>query len=178
MDELSSPAINSMIHEIKTQKVHAGIFFTNELENLKKAFFKKFVRIQTGGGLIRNDAGEYLMIYRRSKWDLPKGKLDEGETIQECALREINEETKLVNLVIEKHLVNTYHTYDENGKHILKENWWYLVSAKGEQKPEPQLEEDITEIKWVKPGDLGYYTQNTMPSIVDVLRAAGLIQIT
>ena len=82
----------------------------------------------------------------------------------------------LVNLSIKKHLINTYHTYDENGKHILKENCWFLVHAAGEQYPEPQLEEDITEVKWVKPGELDAYITNTMPSIIDVLRAGGLLE--
>jgi 8-oxo-dGTP pyrophosphatase MutT (NUDIX family) len=176
MDELSSPAINSMIHEMKTEKVHAGIFQNENLDALKHAFFKKFLVIRTGGGLVVNDNDEYLLIFRRGKWDLPKGKLDEGETIEECTIREINEETMLVNLSIKKHLINTYHTYDENGKHILKENCWFLVHAAGEQYPEPQLEEDITEVKWVKPGELDAYITNTMPSIIDVMRAGGLLE--
>jgi 8-oxo-dGTP pyrophosphatase MutT (NUDIX family) len=176
MDELSSPAINSMIHEMKTEKVHAGIFLHENLEALKHAFFKKFLLIQTGGGLIENDHGEYLLIFRRGKWDLPKGKLDPGETLEECTIREINEETKLVDLSIKKHLINTYHTYDENGKHILKENCWFVVHARGEQHPEPQLEEDITDLKWVRPGKLEACTNNSMPSILDVLRAGGLIE--
>ena len=174
MDEFSSPGINSMVHEMNVEKVHAGIFLHNDLEALKKAFFRKFKIIKTGGGLVRNDAGEYLLIFRRAKWDLPKGKLDIGETLEACALREINEETGLINLSIEKHLINTYHTYDENGKHILKENSWFLVNAAGEQHIQPQIEEDITEAKWVNPSDLKPYTLNTMPSILDVLQAGGL----
>ncbi|RYG31964.1 MAG: NUDIX domain-containing protein, partial [Chitinophagaceae bacterium] len=169
MDEFSSPAINSMIHEMNTPEVHAGIFVHPNLEELKKGFFKKFKLIQTGGGLITNDEGEYLFIFRRNKWDLPKGKLDDGETIEECTLREINEETGLINLSIKKHLINTYHTYDENGKHILKENCWYLVHAAGEQHPEPQLEEQITEIRWANRNALTPYLSDTMPSIVDVI---------
>jgi 8-oxo-dGTP pyrophosphatase MutT (NUDIX family) len=177
MDEFSSPAINSMIHEMKIARVHSGIFLHNDLEALKNAFMKKFTLIQTGGGLIVNDHGEYLLIYRRGKWDLPKGKLDEGETIEQCTLREINEETGLINLSIGKHLITTYHTYDESGKHILKENWWYLVNARGEQVIQPQTEEDITEVRWVNPGDLGPYTLHSMPSILDVLRAGGLLAL-
>ena len=174
MDEFSSPGINSMVHEMNVEKVHAGIFLHDDLDALKKAFFRKFKIIQTGGGLVRNDAGEYLLIFRREKWDLPKGKLDIGETLEACALREINEETGLINLSIEKHLINTYHTYDENGKHILKENSWFLVNAAGEQHIQPQIEEEITEAKWVNPSDLKPYTLNTMPSILDVLQAGGL----
>ncbi|RYG05700.1 MAG: NUDIX domain-containing protein [Chitinophagaceae bacterium] len=160
---------------MKVDKVHAGIFLHPDLNALLEAFKKKFKIIQTGGGLVQNDEGDYLMIFRRNKWDLPKGKIDKGETLEECALREINEETGLINLSINKHLINTYHTYDENGKHILKENWWYLVKATGEQNPAPQVEEDITELKWAKKGDLWEYMQQSMPSINDVLTSAGLL---
>jgi 8-oxo-dGTP pyrophosphatase MutT (NUDIX family) len=175
MDEFSTPSINSMIHEMKTDKVHAGVFVHTDLDALKKAFFRKFKVIKTGGGLIINDAGEYLLIYRREKWDLPKGKLDEGETLEQCTLREINEETGLKNLSVLKHLINTYHTYDENGKHILKDNAWYLVKASGEQKLQPQLEEQITDVKWIKPGNFSEYIKNTMPSIIDVLKAGEVL---
>jgi ADP-ribose pyrophosphatase YjhB (NUDIX family) len=175
MDELSAPAVNAMIHEMKAPQIHAGLFVHPDFEAMKHAFFKKFNLIRTGGGLVRNDSGDYLLIFRRGKWDLPKGKLDPGESIEECALREINEETGLINLTIEQHLVNTYHTYDENGKHILKENWWYLVKAAGKQLITPQVEEDITEVKWVTGSEIPLYMEKSMPSIIDVMTAASLM---
>src|SRR5688572_28372696 len=76
IDEFSSPGIKSMIHEMRLEKVHVGIFLHKDLEELKKAFFKKFQVIQAAGGLVTNDSGNLLFIYRRGKWDLPKGKLD------------------------------------------------------------------------------------------------------
>ncbi|RYF96347.1 MAG: NUDIX domain-containing protein [Chitinophagaceae bacterium] len=175
MEELSSPAVNSMIHEMKAQQIHAGLMVYPDLEAMKHAFFKKFILIKTGGGLVHDENGDYLLIFRRGKWDLPKGKMDPGETIENCALREINEETGLKNLSIERHLVNTYHTYDENGKHILKENWWYLVKAEGQQLITPQTEEDITEVKWVKANEIAAYMENSMPSIIDVMKSASLL---
>ncbi len=175
MDELSAPAVNAMIHEMKADRIHAGLFIHPDLEAMKQAFFRKFQLIQTGGGLVQNDQGNYLLIFRRGTWDLPKGKLDPGEAIEDCALREINEETGLSNLTITRKLLNTYHTYDENGKHILKENWWYLVRASGEQHIVPQEEEDITEVKWVTKAEIPSYMKASMPSIIDVMAAAGLM---
>jgi hypothetical protein len=75
MDELSSPGIKTMIHEMRQEKVHAGIFVHKDLDELKKAFFKKFMLVPAAGGLVINEKGKWLFIFRRNKWDLPKGKL-------------------------------------------------------------------------------------------------------
>lgn len=169
IDEVSNPAIKSLLHEIVKPEFHAGILLDADLEYLKKAFFKHFTLVTAAGGLIENEKHEILLIHRRGKWDLPKGKLDPGETIEQCALREVEEETGLKHVQIKKELVITYHTYDEYGKHILKDSHWYLMKVKGEQNLQPQMEEDINEIRWVKKADLDKYLTNTFPSIKDVL---------
>src|SRR5258708_10903793 len=151
IDEFSHPAVNSMIHEMRQEKVHAGIFIHNDLETLKKAFWKKFNIIKAGGGLVDNGKGEYLFMFRRDKWDLPKGKLDPGETLEHCAVREVGEETGLKHVKLQAPLVVTWHTYDENGKHILKETHWYRMSTNATQSMTPQREEQITELRWVAP---------------------------
>jgi len=123
--------------------------------------------------LVLNEGGEGLFIFRRGKWDLPKGKLDDGETMEACAVREIQEETGLQKVELKKHLVNTWHTYDESGHHILKETWWYLLTAPGHQKLTPQTIEQITRIEWAKPEDFPKYLSNTFGAIHDVIKAAG-----
>ena len=95
IDELSTPAIKSLFHEIKKQDFHAGIIWHDDFEKLKKAFWKNFTLVQAAGGLVINEKGEALMIFRRGKWDLPKGKLDKGESLEDCAIREVREETNL-----------------------------------------------------------------------------------
>ena len=169
IDEFSSPAVNSMIHEMQLTKVHAGIFLHHDLEKLKIAFWKKFVILQAGGGLIENENGAVLFMFRRGKWDLPKGKLDPGETIEECALREVTEETGLT-VELKAFLLTTFHTYKENGKHILKESHWYKMIANSRHKLVPQTEEDILEVKWVKKGSLQEVLSNTYPSVLDVVK--------
>jgi 8-oxo-dGTP pyrophosphatase MutT (NUDIX family) len=114
-----------------------------------------------------------LFIFRRGKWDLPKGKLDDGETLEECAVREIQEETGLKEVELKKHLITTWHTYDESGHHILKETWWYLLAAPGNQSLTPQTIEQITRIEWAKPADFEKYMSNTFGAIHDVMKAAG-----
>ena len=170
IDEFSGPAIKSMIHEMKLEKVHAGIYYHEDLEKLKKAFFKHFTLIQAAGGLVENEKEEWLLIFRLGKWDLPKGKLDKGETLEECAVREIQEETGIQKLQLKKKITMTYHTYDEYGKHILKESHWYKMKASSKEKIIPQTEENIAEIVWAEQNKLEKYLENTYPSIKDVLR--------
>src|ERR1700749_1211499 len=67
IDEFSPPAVNSMIHEMRQSKVHAGIFVYKDLATLKKAFWKKFTFLQAAGGLVTNEKGQILFIYRRNK---------------------------------------------------------------------------------------------------------------
>jgi 8-oxo-dGTP pyrophosphatase MutT (NUDIX family) len=175
IDEFSPGGIKSMIHEMRQDKVHAGIYLHNNIEELKKAFWKKFMLIKAAGGLVMNEEGELLFIFRRNKWDLPKGKLDEGETLEACAVREIQEETGLQEVQLKKHLVTTWHTYDESGHHMLKETAWYLLSAPKKQALTPQTIEQITQIEWAKPDNLQKYISNTFPAIVDVLKANSLV---
>ena len=170
IDELDSHTVKSMIHEMQLEKVHAGIFLHHDLEELKKAFFKKFKLIQAAGGLVQNERGEILMILRRGKWDLPKGKLDKGESLEECAVREVEEETGLQDIELVAPLLVTYHTYHEGTKFILKESHWYSMRVSGEQKLIPQTEEDILETRWVRPEDAKGLGKETFPSIADVLR--------
>ncbi|MBI3717930.1 MAG: NUDIX domain-containing protein [Sphingobacteriales bacterium] len=171
IDEFSGPAVKSMIHEMKTAKIHAGIFYHEDLDKLKKTFWKHFTIIQAGGGLVENEKHEWLLIFRRGKWDLPKGKLDKGETIEQCAIREVQEETGLQTIKLKDKITVTYHTYDEYGKHILKESHWYKMKASSKEEIIPQTTEDILEINWVKKDQLEKYLQNTYPSIAEVLKA-------
>ena len=169
IDELNSHTVKSMIHEMGQPAVHAGVFYHASLEELKKAFFKKFTFIQAAGGLVMNEKKEILIIFRRGRWDLPKGKLDTGEKLEDCAVREVEEETGLTKVKLISALTITYHTYHEGARFILKESNWYNMKAGSEQKLIPQTTEDIHEIKWVKAVELKQYIRNSFPSVADVL---------
>lgn len=175
IDELNVHTIKTMIHEMEQAKVHAGIFIHLDFEELKDAFWKKFTIIQAAGGFVQNSIDEVLMIFRRGKWDMPKGKLDEGESLEECAVREVEEETGLRNIQLGSHLITTYHTYHEGTKKVLKESYWYKMKIAKEQPLIPQTEEDIHEIKWVNIEDISPYMNNSYASIVDVLKAGGAV---
>jgi len=127
--------------------------------------------IQAGGGLVKNDRGEILFMFRRGKWDLPKGKVDPGESLEHCALREVTEETGVGGLTIQKFLLITQHEYEERGIPLIKETHWWLMTTSGHHPLVPQTEEDITELRWIGPSDIKMVLQNTYPGIIEVLKA-------
>lgn len=171
IDELDGHAIKSMIHEMQQPNIHAGVYFHGDLDELKKAFFKKFTFITAAGGFVTNENKELLLIFRRGKWDLPKGKLNKNESTEKAAVRETEEETGLKNISLIAPLITTYHTYHEGSRFILKESVWYRMKVSGKQNLVPQTEEDITELKWVDKTGLQKYLTNTYPSVKDVIEA-------
>jgi ADP-ribose pyrophosphatase YjhB (NUDIX family) len=168
IDEITSPAINSLLHEIKKQEFHAGVMLDKDLEKLKKEFFKHFTLIEAAGGIVQNEKKQLLFIYRLDKWDLPKGKIEKNEQPAAAAVREVEEETGIRQLSITKNRGTTYHTYDAYGKHYLKTTYWYDMTCPGNQTLVPQTEENITQIKWVKTKDIKEVLANTYPSIRDI----------
>ena len=171
IDEFNSHTVKAMIHEMEAHQIHSGVFLHNDVEAVLKSFKKKLVLIKAAGGLVHSKDDKLLLIFRRGKWDLPKGKLDNNEEIKACAVREIKEETGLINVEIEKALCITYHTYHQEGKHFLKESHWYLMKAEEQEDLTPQLEEDIQKCEWVPIDQIATYMENTHASILDVVNA-------
>ena len=171
IDELNLHTVKSMIHEMQDTSVHAGVFFHEDLKELKDAFFKKFAIVKAAGGFVLNENKEVLMMFRRGKWDLPKGKMDKKESFEDCAVRETEEETGLKRIKLTSSLITTYHTYHEGSKFVLKETKWFTMEASVEQKLVPQATEQITKLEWVGKNDLKKYLQNSFPLINDVLEA-------
>ena len=135
------------------------------------AFNSLFTRIEAAGGIVRNNKKEYLFIRRLGVWDLPKGKLHKKETASEGALREVEEETGLKNLIIKKKQPSTFHIYkDREGEFILKETYWFEMMCTESQILIPQLEEDITEVKWFSAGEINIPVQNTYASLQHLLQ--------
>ena len=136
---------------------------------------KSLTLIEAAGGLVKNDKKEYLFIYRKERWDLPKGKIEKGESISEGGLREVEEECGIVVSKLGKKICKTYHTYTEKGEVVLKRTHWYKMSYNGIEKLKPQKEEGITDVRWFKKSQIDTIQKNTFPSIIDVLAKKKLL---
>lgn len=152
----------------KNRKVRAVVIFYENLESLWADFQACFKVLEAAGGFVQNAQNELLVFYRRGSWDLPKGKIDDGETPEQAAVREVQEETGLVNLTLGAFLTHTYHTYVLKGERILKKTWWYRMKTTDSQLI-PQTEEDIEEICWVEPKSWLASGVEVYPNIQEVI---------
>ena len=140
--------------------------------NIRKVFKKilSTIRIvKAAGGLVTNGNGEYLFIHRLGKWDLPKGKVEEGEKMKDAALREVEEECGIEVDYLGKKLATTYHTYYMRNKFVLKQTKWYQMGVNKIPKLTPQLEEDIDQAEWLKASELKKVKENTYPLIMEIV---------
>ena len=143
--------------------LHYIIYFLLLLMNKKT--------IIAAGGLVFNEQNELLMIFRRGKWDLPKGKLDAGETVEACAVREVQEETGLITVELENLIGKTYHEYFDKwvSENVVKESWWYKMKSSVNEKLIPQVEEDIELIEWVDKKNFKKYLDNSYRNISEIV---------
>ena len=163
--------IHGFFTKVQNEKT-TGTFalITPNPEHLFKKIRKSLILIKAAGGLVENSEGKYLFIFRRGKWDLPKGKVDEGEKVRTAAVREVEEECGIrVDTVLGK-ICDTWHIYKQDGRLILKKTYWYKMELSSNQELIPQLEEDITEARWLGKDEFPLVRQNTFPLILDVIR--------
>lgn len=130
---------------------------------------KELEVIEAAGGLVCNADGDYLFIFRRGKWDLPKGKIDAGETPGFAALREVEEECGIAVDELGQLLAETYHIYSMAGDLVLKKTFWYHMSVSDVPELVPQLEEDISQAVWLSADELAPVKANTYPLIRDLI---------
>lgn len=143
------------------------VVFTKE--NEWQTFLEDKLIIEAAGGMVFNPNGELLMMLRRGQWDMPKGKLDEGETIEACAVREVEEETGISNLTLNGKLQTTYHIYPFQGRTVLKPSHWFKMECSGTEDLVPQTEEDITELRWVDKVEAAALAKEAFPSIREMI---------
>ena len=162
---LESIDIEQLIVKMFQSKItKAYLYYPDEKEILKK--LKEKIPVQkAGGGLVYNKNGEVLFIFRNGKWDLPKGGTEKGEEIEYTALREVEEETGVSKLLIDRKLQKTYHIFKRNGKYKLKITHWFEMHTTFEGTPEPQAEEGIEKVAWLNPEQIKEALKNSYENI-------------
>ena len=163
------PQVRQFLHPGKTGNLY---IFHDDQDSLFRTFSQCFSLIHAAGGLVRNAKGQLLVIFRRGKWDLPKGKAEKGESMEQTALREVGEECGLEGIELREFYRSTYHIYENSGTYILKKTDWYSMLYAGSEVPKPQTREDITEVRWIGPGELDEICSNTYLSIQEILEEA------
>lgn len=160
--------VESILNAIIKDKKEVIVLVDN-IEKAKSIFMARFTNIEAAGGIVQNEKKELLFIFRRGKWDLPKGKLEKNESPEICAAREIEEETGVKALLLKHKIGETYHIYEENKMHILKTSHWFYFVSRGKQNIAAQTEEDISEVRWINTRNIKEPMANTYQNIKDIL---------
>ena len=166
--DMNKIIVDTILVALKTDKKEVIILVDN-IDHAKDIFFTHFINIEAAGGIVQNEKKEILFIFRRGKWDLPKGKIENDETPEICAAREIEEETGVKNLILKHKIGETYHIYKENETMILKTSHWFYFISNEQQDTAAQTEEDISEVKWIHTRSIKEPMANTYQNIRDIL---------
>ncbi|NCP46611.1 MAG: NUDIX domain-containing protein [Flavobacteriales bacterium] len=151
-------------------KIMHVVFLTPTPKEDFEKFTTNFDLIVAAGGKVTNNEGKTLFIFRLGKWDLPKGKLEKKESVEQAAIREVEEECGISQLTILNHIKDTYHIYELNDKLVLKQSIWYEMKTTDTAKLVPQTEENITDARWMTTKEIeNIVLKNTYPSIKEVL---------
>ena len=134
---LNENSIQEAIKALKKKKLTAAYIYHPNHEEILKKFTKEIPLTVAAGGVVTNAKGKVMFIYRNDKWDLPKGKLEKGESIEDCAIREVMEETGVKGLRVENFLKTTYHIYKDKGTYTLKEVHWFAMRTEDTGKLKP-----------------------------------------
>ncbi len=145
---LKSVDLDYVIRKLQRNDFNEVYLYHPDATKLLALFKSRLGYINAGGGLVKNSQGDLLFIERNQKWDLPKGRAELGEDIETTSLREVEEETGVQDLKIERFLQETYHIYKHKGRYKLKITHWFLMSTDYSGILTPQLEEGITKAVW------------------------------
>jgi len=162
-------SVNEIISTLKSKSTSGVEVIVKDIETYFKKFNEYFKFIVAAGGTVYNKKKELLVIYRLNKWDLPKGKLEKGEDIPTCAIREVEEECNVDGLTIVKELKSTYHCYFHKNKWVLKRTYWFKMKTEYTGELIPQTEEGIEKVIWLAKSDWDTILDNTYNSIKEVI---------
>jgi ADP-ribose pyrophosphatase YjhB (NUDIX family) len=156
--------VDEVIYRLKNENIEGIVLHCDNLEQDWENFKNNFKVVFAGGGLVTNENQDILFIYRNDKWDLPKGRIEEGESIDTTAIREVEEECGIKDLQIKQKLITTWHIYYQN-QYCLKETHWFLMDSNYKGELKPQVEEGITAVKFISNSDIHSVLSNSYSNI-------------
>lgn len=162
---LESADIKQVIVKMFQNKIQKAYLYHPDEKEIMKTLKTKIPVQKAGGGLVYNAKNEVLFIFRNGKWDLPKGGTEKGEAIEDTAMREVEEETGVGNLVVNQKLQKTYHIFKRNGRLKLKITHWFEMRTTFEGIPEGQAEEGIEKVAWLNPEEIKEALKNSYENI-------------
>ncbi|MEN8768560.1 MAG: NUDIX domain-containing protein [Candidatus Arcticimaribacter sp.] len=156
----------SIITALKSKKVKQLYLYHAKEEKMWQLFYNLFKVIEAAGGIVQHrKTKKFLFIYRNNKWDIPKGRIEQDESVRAAGIREVEEETGVENLSITKSLPTTLHMFHRNGKYRLKKTYWYAMETDFEGALQPQEEEGIQKAEWVKKDKVSALFKNAYANI-------------
>ncbi|RED47940.1 NUDIX hydrolase [Seonamhaeicola aphaedonensis] len=162
---LDTVNIGKVIRDLRNSQWSEVRLIHKNPDKLLSKFLKKLPNVIAGGGKVYNERGEVLFIFRNDKWDLPKGKAERKETIEETSIREVEEETGVEGLEITKPLETTYHIFKRNGRHRIKITYWFEMKTTFKGKLYPQEKEGITKVEWLNKKETVKALENSYANI-------------
>lgn len=162
---LDTVNIGKVIKELNNTSLNEVRLIHKDEEKLLKKFLKKLPNVIAGGGKVFNNKNEILFIYRNDKWDLPKGKAEGKETIEETSIREVTEETGVTGLKITKPIDTTYHIFKRNGRHKIKITYWFEMKTSFNDILNPEVNEGITKVEWLNTQQVKEALKNSYANI-------------
>ncbi|MEZ4796012.1 MAG: NUDIX domain-containing protein [Flavobacteriaceae bacterium] len=138
-----------VVRDLRKGNTKGVYLYHKNKDKLLQKFLKKFPNVIAGGGKVYNAEGKILFIYRNDKWDLPKGRIENNESIEVGAIREVEEETGVKNLTITKPLKTTYHIFKRNRRYRIKITYWFEMQTSYDGELQPEASEGITKVKWI-----------------------------
>ena len=157
-----------ILHNKKLKELHSVTLISPDYEASVDLIKGSFKVIKAAGGVVYHE-GKVLFIHRLGKWDLPKGKLESGESTRLGAQREVEEECN-IKVEVDHKICNTWHTYAQGGKNILKKTSWYQMTCLDDSEMRPQLEEGIDLVKWMNKKEMAVALISAYRSIQHVIK--------
>ena len=174
---LKSSSLSKIMRIIRTTSFKQLYLIHDKPNKLISGFKKKLSLTIAAGGLVQHEDGKLLFIYRKNKWDLPKGKVDRGESLRDTAKREVKEETGVKKIKVGKLAGMTYHLFKHNNRYQLKETHWFFMKSSYNGALIPQVNENITKVAWKNKNKTVKALNKTYPNIEDLFDKSNLMQV-